>query len=205
MTERVAARLLSIGTVAVVVVALPYKVFELDRYFVPKELVLHLVACVLAVLVLARARTTKVDTADSLLAAFLLWSAASALFATNYWLAQRALSISIAGAIVFWSARRLGAEGAHRAILAGAATATVCATALGLAQTYGAESAYFSLNRAPGGTFGNRNFVAHFAAIGLPALMYVTVAARTQIVAFAGTLSCGAVVALLVLTRSRAA
>ena len=54
MTQRVAARALSIGTVAVVVAALPYKVFELDRYFVPKELVLHLAAFV----VRARASTS---------------------------------------------------------------------------------------------------------------------------------------------------
>jgi O-antigen ligase len=205
MSHRAAAGVLSLGTVAVAVAGVTYKVFELDRYFVPKELVLHVVALVLGMLVLARARTTKVDAADTLLAAFLLWSAASAMLATNYWLSQRALSLSVASAIVFWSARRLGDEGAHRAILAGAATATVCAAAIALVQAYGAESEFFSLNRAPGGTFGNRNFVAHFCAIGLPALVYVTVSARSPLVAFMGTLSCGAVVALLVLTRSRAA
>ena len=36
------------------------------------------------------------------------------------------------------------------------------------------QSEYFSLNRSPGGTFGNRNFVAHLAAIGLPVILLVT-------------------------------
>ena len=47
---------------------------------------------------------------------------------------------------------------------------------------------YFSANRAPGGTFGNRNFVAHMAAIGLPALVWGTVTARRPFGALLGSL-----------------
>jgi hypothetical protein len=46
-----------------------------------------------------------------------------------------------------------------------------------LAQAYGVQSEYFSLNRVPGGTFGNRNFVAHLAAIGTPVVMLVALTA----------------------------
>jgi O-antigen ligase len=204
-TSRAVTMLLQIGVVAVVVAVLPVKVFELDRYFVPKELVLHVVALLAAVLLLSRARSMTVDAADMLLALFLAWSIASALFATNYWLAQRALGVSVSSAVIFWAARRLGAEGLYRPILVAAAAATVCAAVIALAQAYGLETEYFSLNRVPGGTFGNRNFVAHFCAIGLPALMYSTVTARRPIGAFIGSMGCGAVAAVLVLSRSRAA
>ena len=51
--------------------ALSYKVFELDRYFVPKELVLHGVAAVLAVGLVVRRRDACVSFVDGLLAAFL--------------------------------------------------------------------------------------------------------------------------------------
>ncbi|MEX2152487.1 MAG: O-antigen ligase family protein [Gemmatimonadaceae bacterium] len=204
LPTRAATALLQLGLIAIVFAALPYKVFELDRYLVPKELVLHVVSLSLAIALLPRTRTTKLNAADMLLAAFLIWSFASALFATNHWLAQRAVSLSVASAVVFWGAKRLGAEGAHRKILVAAAVATVCAAVTGLAQAYGLENDYFSANRAPGGTFGNRNFVAHFCAIGLPALVYATVTARRPLAALAGSLSCGAVVALLVLSRSRA-
>ena len=205
MRQRLPAFLLVVGLLAVVLVAIPYKVFELDRYFVPKELVLHAVALTLGILVLARARTVTIDAVDILIVAFLAWSALSALFASSWWLAQRALSLSISSAIVFWSARRLAEDGAYRATLIGAAIATACAAVVGLAQAYGFETQYFSLNRAPGGTFGNRNFVAHFCVIGLPALIWVTVTARTSFGALAGTLGSGAVAALLVLSRTRAA
>src|SRR5689334_7138353 len=39
--ERAALVLVQIGVVLVVLIALPYKTFDLDRFFVPKELVLH--------------------------------------------------------------------------------------------------------------------------------------------------------------------
>lgn len=191
--------------VAVALAALPYKVFELDRYFVPKELALHAVVLLLAALVLSRARSITWDRADSLLLLFLAWSALSAMFASSWWLAQRALSLSISSAIVFWCARRLGEEETYRPVLAGAAVATVVAAVVGLTQAYGFETDYFSLNRAPGGTFGNRNFVAHFCVIGLPALIWITVTARTSKGALAGTVGVGAVAALLVLSRTRAA
>ena len=112
---------LQIALVAVVLAVVPFKLFELDRYFVPKELVLHVAALGAAVLLLARGRSLRLDAADTLLAFFLIWSIASALFATNYWLAQRALGVSVSGALVFWATRQLGAEGAYRPIVVAAA------------------------------------------------------------------------------------
>ena len=94
---------IQIGVILVVVVALPYKVFELDRYFVPKELVLHGAALLIAVVLVARRRSLSLDLVDGpisldlvdgpisfglvdgLISFFLLWSVASALFATNHW------------------------------------------------------------------------------------------------------------------------
>ena len=74
-----------------------------------------------------------------------------------------------------------------------------------LAQAYGVDTEYFSTNRAPGGTFGNRNFVAHVAAIGLPAIVWCTVTARRSIGALLGSVSVGLLAAALVLSRSRGA
>lgn len=205
MANRIAAIVLQLGVVAAVIAVVPYKLFELDRYFVPKELVLHIVALVIATVLIARRRTIHIDLADGLLALFLAWSAASALFATNHWAAQRALGLSVSSALIFWGARRLGALGMFRPILIAAAFATVCTAAAALAQAYGFETDYFSFNRAPGGTLGNRNFVAHIAAIGLPALVWSTLTARRSIGALLGSLGVAVLVAALVLSRSRAA
>lgn len=205
MGQRATTILLSLGLLAVVLAALPFRLFELDRYFVPKELVLHVVALLGAVVLVARRREAAPDAVDGLLALFLAWSVVSSLFATNHWVAQRALGVSASSALLFWAARHIGARGRHRSVLVAAAVATVVAAGTGLAQAYGFDSIYFSQSRAPGGTFGNRNFVAHFAAIGLPALVFCTVTARRAASALAGSVSIGAVATLLVLTRTRAA
>jgi len=205
MVDRAIRTLIQLGVILAVVVAFPYKLFELDRYFVPKELVLHAVALLVGVFLLARRRSLSFDLADGLLALFLLWSVGSALFATNYWLAQRALGVSISSAIVFWGARSVAERGSYRAILIAAAFAAVCAAVFSLAQAYGAESEYFSTNRAPGGTFGNRNFVAHIAVIGFPSLVWCTATARRPFSALLGSLGAGLIAAALVLSRSRAA
>src|SRR4051812_10509780 len=185
--------------------ALPYKIFELDRYFVPKELILNVVALIIGITLVLRAREMKVDLADKLLALFLAWSLASAIFATNHWLAQRALGLSIASAMVFWASRRIGADGEYQSILIAAAVATVVVSLTCLAQTYGLQTEYFTLNRAPGGTLGNRNFIAHIAAIGLPSLAYCTATAKRPFGALLGSLGAAVVAAALVLSRSRAA
>jgi len=59
MADRTIRTLIQLGVILAVVVALPYKLFELDRYFVPKELVLHAAALMLAIL-LARTSTLAV-------------------------------------------------------------------------------------------------------------------------------------------------
>lgn len=202
---RGSTRVIQLGLFAVVFAALPYKLFELDRYFVPKELALHVVATFLAIALLHRGRRVRVDLIDLLLGAFLAASALSFVFATNHWLAQRALGISVSGAVIFWSARAAGEHGGHRAVLAAAAGATVCAALVTLLQVYGLTSDYFSLNRAPGGTFGNRNFVAHVAAVGLPSLVYVAITARSAATSRWSVVGVMIVAAALALTRSRAA
>ena len=45
--DRIVAGVLSIGVTLVMLAALAFKVFELDRYFVPKELVLNAAALLL--------------------------------------------------------------------------------------------------------------------------------------------------------------
>ena len=205
MTDRLIRVVIQVGVILTVIVALPYKVFELDRYFVPKELVLHAAALIVAVALFARRRSLSFDLVDGLLALFLLWSVGASIFATNWWLAQRALGVSISGAIIFWGARAVAAQGSYRPILIAAAIAAVCAAAFSLVQAYGLDTEYFSTNRAPGGTFGNRNFVAHMAVIGLPALVWCTVTARKPFGALIGSVSGAVLAGALVLSRSRAA
>jgi O-antigen ligase len=202
------------GGVATVLAALPYKVFDLDRYAIPKELTLHLTATLAAVAALvALGRSARggsgpvvpLTRADTLLTGFLLFSAASALLSQNGWLAARGLAISASGIVLFWVAHALARAGWARSVLALMAAAITVAAATSLLQAYGVETELFSLNRSPGGTLGNRNFVAHLAAIGIPLLIIIILRARHASGALLGALAIAIVSAALVLSRSRAA
>ena len=203
--ERVAAAVLMIGGFAVVLAALPFKAFDLDRFFVPKELALFVTAATAAVFLLDRARQLAFGWVDALLAGWLALSIASAVASSNWWLATRAVGVTLAGVTVFWVARALGRTRLAYRVAAGLAGACVAASVTALLQAYGfLESDYVSLSRAPGGTLGNRNFVAHLAAIGVPAIVLVVLESRRPLGVIVGSLSVGIASWMLVLSRTRA-
>ncbi|MEP6618142.1 MAG: O-antigen ligase family protein [bacterium] len=204
-SQRVALRLLQFGALAVVLVSAPYKTFDLDRFFVPKELVFNACALFVTLLCLIRVKRVALARVDQLLALWLLLGAASAVFATNWWLAERAVAISFAGAACFWCARSLSRAGLAKPLVAALALAGVVGAATALLQAYGIRTELFSLNRAPGGTFGNRNFMAHLCAITLPALLFSGLRAPTRAALLRWCAGIAIVAAALILSRSRAA
>jgi O-antigen ligase len=136
---------------------------------------------------------------------FLVSGLASAFGAYNPWAAQRALAISAGGAALFWCAVAIRRAGLARPLLTTLAAAVILGALTAMAQAYGLRSEYFSLNRAPGGTFGNRNFVAHLCAIGIPVIVFMTVTARRPATVVIGVVGSVAVAAALAMSRSRAA
>lgn len=203
--ERAAAFLLIAGAMIVVLAAFPFKEFDLDRFFVPKELVLAITTVSVAVALIETSRHVGLAKLDALLIAWLLLNVASAAFATNMWLAARALGVTAGGLATFWCARTLACTAAGRWIVAGLAGATVLASATALAQAYGWEPEIVSINRAPGGTLGNRNFVAHLAAIGVPALVYLTLRSARWYGSVLPAAALAVNAAALVMSRTRAA
>lgn len=203
--ERVAAIVLITGAIAVVLAALPFKPFDLDRFFVPKELVLALTTASIAVALIETSRRIEVARLDLLLLAWLALNTVSALLATNGWLAGRALGVTAGGVATFWCARAIACTAAGRWVIPGLAFATVVASITSLAQAYGWSSEYVSVNRAPGGTLGNRNFVAHLAAIGLPSLLYLSLGSRRLPGSILPALGLAVSAAALVMSRTRAA
>lgn len=189
----------------VVLAAFPFKEFDLDRFFVPKELVLAITTVSVAVALIETSRHVGLAKLDALLVVWLLLNVASAVFATNMWLAARALGVTAGGLATFWCARALACTGAGRWIVAGLAGATVLASATALAQAYGWEPEIVSINRAPGGTLGNRNFVAHLAAIGIPSLVYLTLGSRRWYGSLLPAAALAVNAAALVMSRTRAA
>lgn len=200
--ERIALRVLQIGASATVLAASALTQFDLDRFLIPKDLVFHATALVAGVFAIRVTSRTIGKTIDWFLLAYLALSAVSALLSTNGWLGFRALAISASSVIVFWTARGLKDAGLDRPLLNGIAFAVVLASITSLLQTYGVRIIFFSMNRAPGGTLGNRNWVAHVAAFGFPICLLAALRARKLLWPLIGV---AFVAAALVLTRSRAA
>jgi O-antigen ligase len=196
--KQLALRVMQIGAIAVVLAATTDTAFDLDRFLVPKELVLHLTAVIAGLLTVRGAVRSKVD---RLLILYLLVSAISAGFATNRWLGLRGLAISASAIVLYWAARALREAGLERQLLNAVALAVVVASSIALLQAYGLQTPLFASERAPGGTLGNRNFVGHMIAFGLPAVLLAALNARRRF----ASVGVAIVFAALVLTRSRAA
>lgn len=192
-------RIVQLGAVAVVVAATPREVFDLDRFLVPKEIVLHATAVLAGLFALRRIALARIDW---LLLGYLLLSAVSVVFATNPWVGMRAVALSASAVMLFWIGRALREAGLARSLVNALAFAVVLAAVTALLQAYGLELTIFPRSRAPGGTLGNRNFVGHAAAFGLPLVLLAAFRARRFALAFPGV---AIVAASLVLTRSRAA
>ncbi len=201
--ERAALRVLQFGGIAVVLAVSTFHAFELDRFFIPKELALHLTALLAGLFAFRAVKRLTVTGVDVLMIAYLVLSVASSAMATNRWLSIRAVAISASAYVVFLVSRALRLGGLSRPLLGALAAAVVFAAVTSLLQTYGLDIDLFSENRAPGGTLGNRNFVAHVAAFGFPILLWAALTARRRRSYAAAGIAI--VSASLVLTRSRAA
>lgn len=205
LSALVLALLLVTGALAVVVAGVPSELFDLDRHAFPKELALHLTALLGVPLLAWSLPAIRLTMPAWLLVAWVVWGTLSAAFATNYWQAWRAMGISLSGAVIFWMALRAGRGGRAGLVLGGLTFAAVVAAATGVAQAHGVEFPLLAESRAPGGTLGNRNFLAHLTVIVLPILLMRTVRSRGSIGFLLGLVGVVVSVTLVVLTRSRAA
>jgi hypothetical protein len=109
--DKGALRVLQSGAIAIVLAAATYKLFELDRYFVPKELALHLTALAAILACLQGARRLELTRVESLFGVFLLLGIISAALATNHWAAARAIGITFSGLVVLRAARATSESG----------------------------------------------------------------------------------------------
>lgn len=201
----VLAALLWGGAIGVVLAVMDSPIFDLDRHAVPKELALHLTALLgLAALCPGR-RRLEAGVVETLLGGYVAWSAVSALAATNHWLALRTWGVSFAGLVVFVMARAARREGRGRLVLAGLAAAATAGALTGVLQAYGVDWGLLRGERAPGGTLGNRNFLAHLATIALPVAGVLGLEARRRWTAAMALAAVGILAGAIVLTRSRAA
>lgn len=197
--------LLGAGALAVVLASTRSPLFDLDRYAVPKELALHLTALVGLMVLLPGWRWLEATVVEFLLGIYVIWSGMAALLGQNHWLAFRGWSLTFASLVVFVMARAARRAGYGRVLLHGLALSVTVAALGGLLQAYGVEWAILQSDRPPGGTMGNRNFLAHLCVIGLPLAGFVAIDAPRRWLMWAGISALGILSWTILLTRSRAA
>jgi O-antigen ligase len=147
----------------------------------------------------------ELGVAEVCLAGFVLWSCASTILATNHWLAARSLGLTVGVVALFFAARFAAERGARNLIVALLVTAVVAGGITGLAQAYGWRSDLLADTRAPGGTLGNRNFLAHLMVLGIPLAGWLLATATHRITVTLAGMATSAMIAAVVLSRSRAA
>ena len=93
--ERSARTILQFAAPLAVLAVVTYFEFELDRFYVPKELPLHFFTFISALLLFGSLRRSPRLRVELLLGAFLLLSIVSAVLATNVWVAIRAVAVTV--------------------------------------------------------------------------------------------------------------
>src|ERR1700712_4075471 len=134
---RGALRVLQAGAIAIVLAAASYKLFELDRYFVPKELALPLTALAAIIACLQGTRRLELTRVETLFGVYLFLGMISAALATNHWLAARALGVTFSGLVILRAARATSDAGSRRSLLAVLVAGIVLASVTSLLQAYG--------------------------------------------------------------------
>lgn len=199
-----AAHLLGGGVLLAVLAALPVAPTDLDRHQFPKETVLHL-SVFLAALMVGRSGARGLPRWPAMWLALLLGGTLLGLLvATNPWLTLRAAGLTATGVLAFILAQSVARAGRVGTLLGWTGLAALVGVGSALAQAWGVEHASFAELRAPGGTLGNRNFIAHLAALALPLAMAGVLAGRRRLVVGASSTLMVVVIIGLVLTRSRA-
>jgi O-antigen ligase len=204
-TRTLAQDVVQFGLLTCMLVLLPGDLLQHERHYLPKELVLTLFGFAAALLALGRARGVRVEAADLCLAGFAALGFAAVAVADNPWLAWRGAALTAATLALFWAVRTFAASGEREPLLAFAVAAVGVVAGMALLEAYGVLHGVSMPNRAPGGTLGNRNRMAHVVVLGLPVvfLYLATARGRTRQAAAAAVLAAAS--AALVLSRSRAA
>jgi O-antigen ligase len=176
-----------------------------DAAFLPKEAVLHLTAFALVSTHRDPWPDAGVDLIDLALLSFILVSAAGLLTAVSPWLGVRTIGISISSVVIYWSARSVAASGERARLIGTVAGVAGVVAAIGLLEAYGAIGGFSRWGRAPGGTFGNRNHLAHFVALAAPCILWSALLAVRRFPAFCGLAVLTLASWILTLSRARAA
>ncbi|HEX8454107.1 MAG TPA: O-antigen ligase family protein [Longimicrobium sp.] len=176
----------------------------MSEYLIPKAAALNATAFACLLVGAWSARELRAGPADLFVLGSLLLTVLAALNSPAPATGLTASGIAVSFAVVFWSCRGAVRAGRGGLLLALAAAAVVLAAVVSLLDAYGAPGVA-AIESRPGGTFGNRNRLAHILALGLPLLLVQALSAETRRRFTAYSVALVPVMAALALSRCRGA
>jgi O-antigen ligase len=177
--------------------------YDYDRFALPKEFAVLALALSLLTVAIRRRATLEIGAADWLILLGLLGGALSAALADNKLMALRAISLSAAAALTFWLAQTLRAE--RTKVMACLVWALGIAAGLALAEASGLLDAMALRGRGPAGSAGNRNYLAHVLALGLPVLSWAVLSREAVAIRWEARIALTLSFCALTVTRCRSA
>lgn len=174
-----------------------------DRHVLPKEALLHVAALVVSWFALGRERQR--DAVDVAASGFCALTFLSGVLAQNPWIAFRSFALTLSASVVFRAARVLAGAKHTTALCVVLTVGGVSCSLPALLEAFDVIDGWSTVGRAPSGTFGNRNAMAHAVALTLPATVYTVLRARTWPARVAAAFGLSLLVAAVTMSRCRAA
>jgi O-antigen ligase len=195
---------LVLGLLTCILAALPSTQLTIERFTLPKEVVLHIFAAVAGASLIVRWNNGHFDRLDwgMILIAFL--GIVSAVFARNRFEGLRSAALFSSGTAIFLAGRLLDDRGRRLVVVSICFVGAVIAGSV-IIDAHGGLGWIASTGRPPGGIIGNRNNAAHLIVLTLPVLWVVIETTNRSILRCTLFLITAMSSYAVVLTRSRAA
>lgn len=202
--DRVIAIAVVAALAACAAARVPYAAQGFDSFSLPKELALHAAAFLVLACMLVTGMRAMRGPQTWLVGGLVLFGWLGCLVAVNPWMATRAAALTTSMAVVWHAVRSIESARCAR-IIAGATVAAAALIALTVALEAHGVGGHSLPGRAPGGSFGNRNFMAHTLVLLVPLTLLATHAARSRLGACCALGTLALISHAVVLTRSRGA
>ncbi|HEY0150416.1 MAG TPA: O-antigen ligase family protein [Longimicrobium sp.] len=148
----------------------------------PKSLIFQASVLLAACVLLLGQRTIRLDMLDACVAAVVILGILSAVLnAENRWWAFRGLGLGMSVALAFTTARTVSGAGHGRRLRAGIVVGATLVAGTALLEAYGVLPFLSLPGRAPGGSMGNRNEMAHLLVVALPTAIWYAWTARARL------------------------
>lgn len=204
--HKVTPIMLLIGVILVLFAWLPGEPFRLEQYDLPKDIAFAALGATCGLsLMFSRDQWINLRVDAPMIAVIAWGSVLGQTVAIDVHAGWRLTGCFAAGALAFFSARRVGATSIVTHVHTALCGVIVVLFLLVLFEGFGILEFISAPGRRPGATLGNRNLAARVACLSLPLMWRLIVAAKQRIATFFFAVAVALSAAAIAMSRSRGA